>query len=44
MPEADDAAPDFTLKDHDQNNVALSDYRGKKNAVLSFQVNSFTSG
>lgn len=29
-------APDFTLKDQDQKEVKLSDYRGKKNVVLAF--------
>ena len=29
-------APDFTLKDQDQNDIKLSDYRGKKNVVLAF--------
>jgi peroxiredoxin len=31
-----DTAPDFTLKDQDQKDVKLSDYRGKKNVVLAF--------
>jgi peroxiredoxin len=31
-----DTAPDFTLKDQDQKEVKLSDYRGKKNIVLAF--------
>ncbi len=31
-----DNAPDFTLKDQDQKDVKLSDYRGKKNVVLAF--------
>lgn len=31
-----DEAPDFTLKDQDQNEVKLSDFRGKKNVVLAF--------
>jgi peroxiredoxin len=30
------AAPEFTLKDQDQKEVKLSDYRGKKNVVLVF--------
>jgi peroxiredoxin len=29
-------APDFTLKDQDQKDVKLSDYKGKKNVVLAF--------
>lgn len=31
-----DIAPDFTLKDQDQNDVTLSSFRGKKNVVLAF--------
>ncbi|RMH06157.1 MAG: peroxiredoxin [Nitrospirae bacterium] len=31
-----DMAPDFTLKDQDQNDVTLSEFRGKKNVVLAF--------
>jgi peroxiredoxin len=31
-----DTAPDFTLKDQDQKDVKLSEYRGKKNVVLAF--------
>jgi peroxiredoxin len=31
-----DNAPDFTLKDQDQNDVNLRDFRGKKNVVLAF--------
>jgi peroxiredoxin len=30
------AAPDFTLKSHDERLIRLSDYRGKKNVVLAF--------
>ena len=30
------AAPDFALKDQDQKDVKLSDYKGKKNVVLAF--------
>jgi peroxiredoxin len=33
---AGDVAPDFTLKDQDQNDIKLSDYQGKKNVVLAF--------
>jgi len=29
-------APEFTLKDQDQKEIKLSDYRGKKNVVLVF--------
>jgi len=31
-----DTAPDFTLKDQDQKEVKLSEYRAKKNIVLAF--------
>ncbi len=31
-----DDAPDFTMKDQDQNDVTLSSFRGNKNVVLAF--------
>jgi hypothetical protein len=31
-----DVAPDFTLKDQDQNDVTLSSFKGNKNVVLAF--------
>ncbi len=31
-----DEAPDFTMKDQDQNDVKLSDFRGNKKVVLAF--------
>jgi len=31
-----DQAPDFTMKDQDQNDVKLSDFQGKKKVVLAF--------
>ena len=31
-----DAAPDFVLKDQDQKEVKLSEFKGKKNIVLAF--------
>ncbi len=31
-----DEAPDFTMKDQDQADVKLSEFRGKKNVVLAF--------
>lgn len=37
-------APDFTLPAHGGENVTLSQYKGKKNVLLSFHVTSFTSG
>ena len=39
-----DPAPDFTLQDHNNKPVKLSDFRGKKNVVLAFYVLAFTSG
>lgn len=42
-----DTAPDFKLQyfdGHDLKNVALRDYRGKKNVVLAFYVFAFTGG
>lgn len=39
-----DAAPDFTLRDTEGNDVALSSFRGKKNVVVAFYVLAFTGG
>ncbi len=39
-----DTAPDFTLNDHNNKPVKLSDFRGKKNVVLAFYVLAFTGG
>ena len=39
-----DMAPDFTLPDQNRKPVKLSDFRGKKNAVLAFYVLAFTGG
>jgi len=39
-----DPAPDFTLQDHNNKPVKLSDFRGKKNVVLAFYVLAFTGG
>jgi hypothetical protein len=42
-----DAAPDFKLQyfdGKDLKDVALSDYRGKKNVVLAFYIFAFTGG
>lgn len=47
MPKVGDAAPDFTLKYFDGNDlkdVKLSDYRGKKNVVVAFYIFAFTGG
>jgi peroxiredoxin len=41
---AGDMAPDFTLPDTDNKPVKLSDFRGKKNVVLSFVPAAFTAG
>ena len=37
-------APDFTLPAQDGTTVTLSQYRGKKNVVLSVHIFSFTGG
>jgi len=39
-----DPTPDFTLKDQNRNDVALKDFRGKKNVVLAFYIFAFTGG
>jgi peroxiredoxin Q/BCP len=39
-----DVAPDFTLSSDKWEPVKLSDYRGKKNVILSFYVLAFTGG
>jgi len=39
-----DTAPDFNLKDQDQKDVKLSDFRGKKNVFLAVYVLAFTGG
>ena len=42
-----DTAPDFTLQffdGHDDKDIKLSDYRGKKNVVLAFYIFAFTGG
>lgn len=47
MPKVGDVAPDFTLKYFDGNDlkdVALSQYRGKKNVVVAFFIFAFTGG
>ncbi len=36
------AAPDFTLKDQNQKEVKLSDFRGKQNVVLAFYPLDFS--
>ena len=38
-----DVAPDFTLKDQNERDVTLSDFRGKKKVVLSFHPLAWTS-
>ncbi len=42
MLEVGTEAPDFTLKDQDQQQVTLSDYRGDKNVLLVFFPLAFT--
>ena len=39
-----DAAPDFAFEDNNGQTVKLSDYRGKKNAVVYFYPKDFTPG
>ena len=42
-----DMAPDFTMTyfdGHDDKQVSLRDYRGKKNVILAFYVFAFTGG
>jgi peroxiredoxin len=41
-PKVGDEAPDFSLKSHLDQEVRLSDYRGKKNVVLAFYPLAFT--
>jgi peroxiredoxin Q/BCP len=43
MPNAGEAAPDFTLTNDEGKPVRLSDYRGKK-VVLYFYPEDFTTG
>jgi peroxiredoxin len=38
-----DRAPDFKLQSHLGGEVKLSDYRGRKNVVLAFYPQAFTS-
>jgi len=35
-------APDFRLKNHEQQTIALSDYKGVKNVILVFYPADFT--
>ena len=44
MSEVGQLAPDFTLPAHDGEPITLSDFRGKKNVILSFHIFSFTGG
>lgn len=44
MPRVGDPAPEFTLPVSREQNVSLSDYRGKKNVVLAFYPLDFTGG
>ena len=36
VPTVGQTAPEFTLTDHNEAPVSLSDYRGKKNVVVAF--------
>jgi peroxiredoxin len=38
-----DVAPDFTLKDENNNDVTLSSFKGKNNVILSFHPQASTS-
>ena len=42
MIEVGQKAPNFTLTDHNRREVSLSDFRGRKNVVLSFFVFAYT--
>ena len=44
MVDVGDSAPDFTLPAHSGDDVSLSRYKGEKNVILSFHINSFTGG
>jgi len=39
-----DTAPDFTLKNQDNEAISLSDYKGKSNVVLFFYPKDFSPG
>jgi peroxiredoxin len=39
-----DVAPDFTLRDQNNKEVKLSDFRGKKTVILAFFPAAFTGG
>jgi peroxiredoxin len=41
--EVGSVAPDFTLKDQNEGDVTLSDFKGKKKVVLSFHPLAWTS-
>lgn len=36
VPSVGQRAPDFTLKSHEDKEIRLSDFRGKKNVVVAF--------
>ena len=44
MLEIGQPAPVFTLQSHTQEGVSLTQYKGKKNVILSFHIFSFTGG
>ena len=41
-PKVGEEAPDFTLTSHLDNEVKLSEFRGKKNVVMAFYPLAFT--
>ena len=44
MVEVGQAAPDFTLRDHNGQQVNLSDYKGQRYVVLHIFPSAFTGG
>ena len=44
MVDVGEPAPDFTLPAHNGEDVTLSQYKGEKNVILSFHIQSFTGG
>lgn len=42
--EVGQAAPDFSLSSQSGEKISLSQFKGKKNVVLSFHVFDFTGG
>ncbi len=44
MVDVGDPAPEFSLRSSTQETIALSQFKGKKNVVLSWHVATFTGG